>query len=350
MRDNAVRPLGTPSTRIARLAMVLLACLGCGRDEAGSGAVGASATRRASTHLKIAVIPKATNHEYWKSVHAGALEAEAELDDVVIVWKGPVKESDREQQINIVESFINARVDGIVLAPLDEKALIRPVHDAMASGVPVVIIDSGLDAQASDAYVSFVATDNEAGGQLAARRMGELLDGNGRVLVLRYLQGSDSTTRREEGFLAGLREMYPGIEIVSSDQYAGPTTESALATAEALLDRFPDVDGIFTPCEPPVLALLLALEAKGLVGNVKVVGFDASDRLVEAMKQGHLHGLVLQDPVNIGYLGVKTIVRHLRNQNVEHRIDTGIALATPENMNEPRIAELLHPLARAGQP
>src|ERR1043165_1531424 len=149
----------------------------------------------------IAVIPKGTTHEFWKSINAGAIKAERELADqgtkVNIIWKGPLREDDRDQQIQVVEGFTSRHVDAIVLAPLDSQALVKPVHNAIAAKVPVVIMDSGLK---SDRYVSFVATDNYKGGKLAGEQMGKLLGGKGNVILLRYAVGSASTEAPEAGF------------------------------------------------------------------------------------------------------------------------------------------------------
>src|SRR5213593_4918507 len=124
----------------------------------------------------IAVVPKGTTHEFWKSIHAGAVKAQRELSGpgakVEIIWKGPLREDDRDQQIQVVENFMTRRVSAIVLAPLDSQALVRPVHRAIQAKVPVVIMDSDLK---SDEYVSFVATDNYKGGRLAGDEMGRLL-------------------------------------------------------------------------------------------------------------------------------------------------------------------------------
>src|SRR6185295_3784005 len=192
--------------------------------------------------LTIAVIPKGTTHEFWKSIHAGSNKAASELTaqgtDVEVIWKGPLREDDREQQIQVVEGFAAQGVSGIVLAPLDNRALVRPVSDAQRAGVPTVIIDSGLE---SDNIVSFVATDNRKGGTLAADRMGQLLNGKGKVLMLRYAEGSASTTEREEGFISQIKAKFPEIELVSTDQYAGATRDTAKRASENLLNRFGDV-------------------------------------------------------------------------------------------------------------
>jgi ribose transport system substrate-binding protein len=322
-------------TLLALSAFVFLSCSKSGQQSASGG----------KKKLTIAVIPKGTTHEFWKSIHAGANKAAQELSaqgtEVEVIWKGPLREDDREQQIQVVEGFISQNVNGIVLAPLDNRALVRPVEEAKSAGVPTVIIDSALD---SNSITSFVATDNRKGGQLAADRMGELLNGKGKILVLRYAEGSASTHDREEGFLEELKAKYPSIEIVSSDQYAGATRDTAKRASENLLNRFgDDVQGIFTPNESSTAGMLLALQDISKAGKVTFVGFDASDAFIEAMKKNQLHGIVVQNPMNMGYLGVKTMVESLQGKTVEKRIDTGVTMITPDKLDAPEVQSLLHP-------
>jgi len=314
---------------------------GCG--ESGSRQRGSRAG--AAQPLTIAVIPKGTTHEFWKSIHAGAVQASRELSTegapVKIIWKGPLREDDREQQIQVVESFLSQGVQGIVLAPLDDRALARPVEEARRAGVPTVIIDSRLE---SDAVVSFVATDNHKGGQLGAHRLGELLGGKGKVLLLRYAEGSASTTERERGFLEVLRSAYPRIELVSADQYAGPTRETAKRASENLLNRYGgEVQGIFTPNESSTVGMLLALQDIGLAGKVRFVGFDASPILVAAIRARQLDGVVVQNPMRMGYLGVKTMVEHLRAKPVDPLVDTGVMLVTAANLDSADTQALVNP-------
>jgi len=294
----------------------------------------------------IAVIPKGTTHEFWKSINAGAVKAERELRaqgaNVEVIWKGPLREDDRDQQIQVIENFISRRVSGIVVAPLDSKALIRPISTAMRAKVPVVIMDSGLN---SENYVSFVATDNFKGGQLGAEHLGKLLGDKGKVILLRYAVGSNSTEQREAGFLDVMQKKFSGIQILSSDQHAGATRETCYQAAQNLLSRYgKEVDGMFAPCEPVTIGVTMALRNIGRAnGQVKLVGFDAGTQSVEALKRGDVQGLVLQNPVKMGYLSVMTMVDHLRGKKVEKRIDTGVTVATPENMETPAIKELLYP-------
>lgn len=320
--------------------VVVFTSVGCKKKEA----------EKNTDVYRIAVIPKGTTHIFWKSIHAGAIKAQEELKaagvNVEVIWKGPLKEDDRESQIQVVENFVTQGVTGMVLAPLDDAALRMPVKEAVNSGIPVVIIDSGLK---SEDYVSFVATDNYLGGRKGGERLAEILGGKGKVIMLRYQEGSASTMNREQGFLDVLKEKYPDIEVVSANQYGGATTESAYQASENLLapletaDGGLTIDGIFCPNESTAFAMLRALEDGGLAGKVKYVGFDSSDRLVQGLKNGQIQGLVLQDPINMGYLGVKTLVAHLQGKKVEKRIDTGSAVATPENMDDPKMKNLLEP-------
>lgn len=295
--------------------------------------------------LTVAVIPKGTTHEFWKSIHAGSLKAARELSgegtEIEVIWKGPLREDDREQQIQVVEGFSSQGVNGIVLAPLDNRALIRPVEEAKRANVPTVIIDSALE---SDNIVSFVATDNRKGGVLAADKMGELLAGKGKVLVLRYQEGSASTQDREDGFIEELKKKFPGMELISSDQYAGATRDTAKRASENLLNRFgDDVQGIFTPNESSTAGMLLALQDIGKAGKITFIGFDTSETFTEAMRNKQLQGFVVQNPFNMGYLGVRTMVEHLQGKPVEKRIDTGVTLVTVDNLNSLEVQTLLQP-------
>lgn len=329
------------------LALVLAGCSGEGNNGGGSVAPGSSSTANANgnapagKHYTIAVIPKGTTHVFWKSIHAGAEQAARELGNVTIDWKGPLLENDRTGQINVVQDFITKGVDGIVLAPLDASSLVDVVDEARGEGIPTVIFDSGLADE--EIIVSYVATDNYRGGQLAGRELAKALGEKGGVIMLRYNVGSESTEQRERGFLDAIAE-FPDIEVLSSDQYAGTTVNDSIRNAEVELERFLDeVDGVFCVCEPNAIGMLRALENKELAGKVKFIGFDPSSELIGAMTDGKLHGIVLQDPVKMGYQAVITMVAHLNGEEVEKRIPTGEHVATPDNMADPEMAKLLDP-------
>jgi len=287
-------------------------------------------------------VPKGTTHEFWKAVHAGAAKASKELG-IEIVWKGPLKEDDLKSQIDLVQSFTAQGISGMVLAPLNDSALVAPVKAAVLGGMPVVIFDSDLK---GGAHASFVATDNRAAGRLAGEKLGELLGGKGNVVVLRYQEGSASTHNREEGFLDAIRK-FPDMKVVSDNQYAGATTESAFSASENLLAAQNagkgKVQAVFCPNESTTFGMLLALDKVGLAGRLRFIGFDSSVKLVEAVRLGKLDGLVLQNPFNMGYLAVKTLALHLNKQKVEARIDTGASFIDKANMDQPEMKALLSP-------
>jgi ribose transport system substrate-binding protein len=316
---------------VIALALAVLAGPSCRR--AGSdGAPGAKRPR-------IAVIPMGTTHEFWKAVHAGALTAARELG-VEIVWKGPLKEDDRDEQIQIVETMADSGVDAIVLSPLDDRALIRPVAEARRAGIPTVVFNSALQ---GEEHVAFIATDNYLGGVLAARAVGRETGGRGRLVLIRLKVGVEGTTKREEGFLATLRAEFPGIEVLSDNQYAGPSTETAYQTMENLISRYPGIDAVFTPNESTTFGALRALQDHKLAGKIVHVGFDASDKLIEALAGGELAGLVVQDPFAMGERSLRTAVAHLRGEPYEKSAATAVVLVTRENMDEPAIRRLLRP-------
>lgn len=301
------------------------------------------------TKYTVAVIPKGTTHEFWKSIHAGAEKARQELSAqgvaVNLIWKGPFREDDRDQQIQVVESFIARRVNGIVLAPLDSQALVAPTETAVRAKIPVVIIDSSLK---SEAPASYVATDNFKGGEMAAECLGKLLEGKGKVILLRYQVGSASTDLREAGFLKAMTSQFPNIQLLTTNQYAGATRDTAYQASQNILNRYArEADGVFCPNETSTIGMLLALRnVHKAGGTVKFVGFDANAQSVDALKKGDLQGLIVQNPFHMGYLGTMTLVRHLQGQKVDKVVDTGVTLVTPANMTDAAVQALLNPPIR----
>ncbi len=294
--------------------------------------------------LRVAVVPKGTNQDFWKAVESGARRADRELDDLDIVWKGPQGEGDTAQQISIVESFVADQYDAICLAPLDARALEPTVNQAIERKIPVVIFDSAL-ASSDVPIVSYVATNNVRGGEMAADHLAKLLDGKGRVVLMPYAIGSESTEQRERGFLQAIAK-YPGITVISSDKHGGPDESRAIETGESLLATFgAEIDGIFCSNESSTSGMLTALtrDPRRLAGRVKLVGFDSSANIVKGMEAGGIHGVVLQDPVKMGYESVKAAHARLSGVPTPPRVETGETLATPENLAEPRIHALLFP-------
>lgn len=299
-----------------------IALPGCGSGEEGGNSAD-------SDNYEIAVIPKGTSHEFWKSVHSGARKAEMDLP-VSITWMGPSKEDDRIAQIEVVDNFISKGVDGIVISPLDDTALVPVLKEAKAEGIPVVIVDSGVN---WEDYASFVATDNRQGGVVAARHLAGLLGGEGKVIMMRYFEGSASTSKREVGFLDTMAAEFPNIEVVSGNQFGGATSDECYQTAENLLINYQDIEGIFCACEPTTFGMLRALQDSDRAGKVRFVGFDATDKLLDGLRAGEIDGLVLQDPFGMGELAVRRMVEHLDGKPVDKFVDTGVQVATQENVD-----------------
>lgn len=329
--------------RLPSLALAVAACV----------ALGGCGSKKQSKY-KIAVIPKGLTHEHWQSVHRGAQRAAEDLQKqgiaVEILWDGPTKESDANDQIRLVDQKLAQGINGLVLAPQHSKQMAPPVERAKADDVPVVIIDSNLATKAlekdPDLILKYVATDNYNGGRLAAQHLLAVLDKDGRkapnLILLRYAPGSESTEQREQGFLdyiAGQNKKGAGINLLSTDKYAGATVDDAQKVAEPLLSSLQDkrIDGIFAVNESSATGLLNAMRAQGLNRKIHVMGFDASKPLLRALRDGDVDGLVVQDPYRMGYLSVWTLVQHLEGYDVSpggKTLSTGEYVVTRENMDD----------------
>ena len=304
-------------------AYVLLA--GCGRS---------SAPKKRT----IACIPKAVANTYWQSVRVGAERAGRELN-VNIDWQGPVNDSKVADQISIFDNLTASGVDGILLSPCDDRALRPHVRQAMKRGLPVAIVDSELDGQPGTDFIGFVGTNNHQAGataaQTLARAIGDAPAYGGKVLVIRFTEGSSSTRVREEGFLESLTAANPRLKIVDQ-QFTDGSMAGAQRVAETLLnnyvkDRKIEVDGVFAsnlPTAEGAYAAIKALRDEGIEVRTKFVGFDDSDLLDEGLRNGTITALVVQDTETMGYLGVKLLVDSLDGKPVARKVDTPVTVKT----------------------
>ena len=291
-----------------------------------------------STKKRIGVVPKAVAHIFWQSVHAGA-EAAAREADVEIEWKGPPTETDFSRQIEIVDSMINARVDGIVLAPTEATSLVSVVERASREGIPVAIFDSGIN---TEDYVSYVSTNNYEAGVLAAKALGEITGGQGKIAMVKMVPGSSSTMEREKGFEDTIAKEFPGITKVA-EQYCMSDRAKALAVTENMLTANPDLAAVFASAEPATVGAAQAFKARGAAGKIKLVGFDSSESIEKDLRDGVIDALVVQDPFNIGYAAVKAVIAAMNGETPQKRVDSPAAVVTRENVDSPEIDELLHP-------
>ncbi len=340
--------------RNAILALAAAACLAPG-----------GCKPRTNAKYKIAVIPKGQTHEFWQSIHRGAERAAADLAalgiPVEVIWDAPLKESDGQEQIAAIQRNASRGISGLVLAPQDSKAMVPSVEQTVERGIPVVIFDSGL-AQ-PDLMIKYVATDNENGGRMAAKHLIDVLAKEGkkapRLVLMRYQQGSESTEKREKGFLDYVNEQIakqkkagqPTMKVINDRVYSGPTVDTAQTAAGPLLTQVKgEADGIFAVNESATNGLLNAMRSKGLNKKIHLMGFDSSQPLLQAVEEGDVDGLIVQDPYRRGYLGVWVMVRHLEGDDVSaggKDLPTGEHLVTKENLDSVQTRERFEPALQA---
>jgi ribose transport system substrate-binding protein len=285
----------------------------------------------------VGVVPKGANHIFWQTVHAGAIKAAQEYG-FEVEWNAPTLEIDSARQIDIVESMVNRKLAGIVLAPVDKKALVAVVERAAKVGVPVSIFDSGIDTKQR---LSYVATNNDEGGRMAARRLGEVLQGKGKVAIIGFMPGSASTMEREHGFQDEMRTKFPKINIIGL-QFGMADRAKAMAVTENVLTAHPDLAGLFADNESSSAGTVQALKSRGAKG-VKLVAFDASEQLVADMRAGWIDSIVVQNPFRMGYEATKAIGMHLKGEKPPELVDSGATLLKLEDLDRPETKELLFP-------
>lgn len=284
----------------------------------------------------IAVIPKGQTHLFWQSVHAGA-ESAARENNVEIIWNGPAVETDYTGQMKIVDSMISRRVDAIVLAPIDRKAMVGGVERAGKEGIPVVIFDSGVD---TEQIVAQVATDNYQAGQIAAKRMCDILAGKGKVAMVKVQVGGASTEARESGFEDALAKECPAVQIVQK-LYGQSDYSTSRRVAENMLAAHPDLDGMFGSNESSAVGAALALKARS--SKVKLIGFDWSPALKDDLNAGVIDSLVVQHPFKMGHDAVASAVAKLEGKPVEKKQDLAPRLVQKADLDNPEVQAQLNP-------
>jgi len=297
----------------------------------------ASSGCRTQSRRVVGLVPKGVNHIFWQTVHAGGIKATQEFG-FELEWNAPALEIDASRQIEIVESMINRRLAGIAVAPVDKQALVGVVERAWRQGIPVSIFDSGID---TDKRIAYVATDNLEGGRMAARRLGEVLRGKGKVGIVGFMAGSASTMERERGFQEEMRTRFPGIEIVGL-QFGMADRARAMAVTENMLTAHPDLAGLFADNESSSIGAVQALKSRGN-RTVKLAAFDASDQLINDLRDGWIDALVVQNPFKMGYEAVRAVGLKLNGAEPPARVDSGATLILRKDLEKPEVKALLFP-------
>ena len=289
-----------------------------------------------SRQKTIAVVPKATSHLFWISVQRGAMAAGKKLD-VNVLWNGPAQETEYDRQIQILDSMIARHVDGIAVAAAERKALVQSIDRAASVGIPLTVFDSGVD---TTNYLTFIATDNSEAGRMGARELAKLLNGKGSIAILMHTPGSQSTMDRESGFEEVIKKEYPGIQVVAR-QYGQSDRSKAMAAMENILTAHPALDGLFASSEPSSVGAALAIKSRGLGGKVKFVAFDSSEGMIEDLKAGVIHAMVVQDPFKMGFEAVQSLVDKLHGKTPPKRMDLPAHVIEKQDLDKPEVKELL---------
>ncbi len=304
---------------------------------AGSGlALLASCGR--STPRVIGVIPKATSHLFFVSVHAG-VDAAARNLHVNTLWNGPENETDYARQIEIVDSMITSQVSAIAISATDQEALAAPVERAIKAGIPVTVFDSAVNITN---YVSFIATDNHGAGCTAARTLAGFVGGRGDVGMVMQKPGGTSTVLREQGFEATIAKEFPNIAIAAR-QYGMADPARSRSAAEDILSAHPDLAGMFASSEAASLGCIQAIRNRKLSGKVKLVTFDFSKTHVQALKDGTINAMLVQNPYQLGYQSVKSLVDKLNGGRPAHQIELPARVILRADLANPEVRALIEP-------
>ena len=286
----------------------------------------------------IGVVPKATSHLFFVSIHAGVDQAAKDFG-VEVQWNGPNEETDHARQIQIVDSMVAQHLSAIAISATDERALAAPVERAIKAGIPVSVFDSGVNAEG---FVTFVATDNFGAGVTAARKIAEFIGGKGTVAMVMHKPGGTSTVLREQGFEQTIAKDFPKVKIVAR-QYGMSDRAKSRDAAENMLTAHPDLDAMFASSEASSLGAIQAIKVRGLSGKVKLITFDTSDSHVEALADGTITMMLVQDSFKIGYEAVKSLAVKLNGGTPEKRMDLPARMITKADMDKPEVLALLKP-------
>ena len=294
--------------------------------------------------VNILVIPKGSKETFWKIVGDGAQQAGKELG-ISVTNRGPYSEDQHKAQIQIIEYGIRQGFDAIVIAPNHVKLIIATLREAERQGINIVLIDSNTDAAYSACTVS---SDNVKAGQVAADHLAELLNGSGNIVMARHAANQASTFDRENGFMGTIQSHYPQIKILA-DPYVGPSKGSAYRTMSAMIDGHPDIDAIFSVAESVTLGTLMALKERNNPKKIKFIGFDFNTTIKNAIVNHEMDATIVQQPFQMGYMGVKAAFRLAQNENVPSKIYTDTILINAGNYNTDRVQETVRSYERESE-
>jgi ribose transport system substrate-binding protein len=299
------------------VAIAALACLAAG------------CRREGASQRNIALVTKALDSEFWQMVKTGAEEAARLHPEIALTIQAPQREINIDQQVSILEDLILRQVSALAVAPAGVAEVVPALDKARAAGIPVLLVDT--DAPWPH-KLSYIGTDNRLGGKLAGEFLVKQLGGRGRVALIRGVLGVSTHEDRIAGFQEAVAAA-PGIRLVTT-QPANSERQTAMTVMENILTSHANLDGVFVTSDQMALGAMEAIAARRLSGKVVLVGFDAGQEAVRAVKSGQMSAVVAQHPYEMGRRAVEAAVQAVRGEPVARRIDTGTTLVTPENADQ----------------
>ncbi len=318
----------------AGLVSVLLVC--------GLGACGSEDTEDIKAKRKIAVICKGSVHEFWKTVEQGAMDAGDELK-LDVTFEAPEDESQIDVQIDMMEKAIASGVDAIVLAPLDVERLNDSIEKAHRKGIPVLTLDSDVT---SPVRVATIGTDNRTAGAIAGRNAANLIGGKGKVAIVSYVEGAQTAIERNAGFMDELEKNYKDTIEVVGVSFCGGDAEVAKQQACDFIEKYPDIKCIYGANEGSAVGVAAAVKELGMQDDIVIIGFDSSEQEIAYLDEGTINGMMVQNPYNMGYLGVRNINKVLDGMKIDEKLDTGATYVNRDNLYDEDTQWLLYPLGK----
>ena len=278
---------------------------------------------------RIVIVTKALDSEFWQTLKSGAEEAARAHPDIELSVLAPEREINIDQQVSILEDQILKKVSALAVVPGGVSEIIPVLNKAKAAGIPVLIVDNDTPWPGK---LTYIGTDNRAGGKLAGDFVVKTLGGHGKVAIIRGVLGVQSHEDRVAGFRGAIAQV-PGIQLVTI-QPGNSERALGLSVMENIITSFPDLDAVFATNDQMALGAMEAISARNLSGRIHLVGFDAGKEAVRAVKAGQIDAVVAQYPANMGKQAVEAAIKAIRGEPVEKIIDTGTTLVTKESADQ----------------
>lgn len=309
-------------------------------------ALGLLSSAFAQEDITITLIPGLTTDAFYITMNRGA-QAAADALGINVEFQG-AEEFNPTLQVPVLDAVIARQPDAILIAPTDTTQLIAPLERAADAGIPVVTVDTFIDdgqyqdgAGDGDFPISYIASDNIAGGRIAARAMAESIGGEGSVYVANVRPGISTTDQREEGFKLEMAENFPNITVLET-QYNENDASTAASQFQAVLARDPELRGVFGANLFSAIGAANGVEASGQLGDITVIAFDAPQSIVDNIASGLVDVAIAQHPAEIGYYGVVTAYAHLTGQSVPPLIGTGFTIINADNVDDPEVQQFIY--------